>query len=232
MIKITKKYWWSLSHPDCWLFNVVSSIKLFNLARNELLCFTKYDLMKNNNVELSAGERDELLRTLQFRFEKNPNRHPGMEWAKVQTRLDAHPEKLWSLSEMERTGGEPDVVGYDQESGAFTFFDCSVESPAGRRSVCYDREGLESRKENRPADSAVDMAASMGIELLSEEQYRALQQLGKFDLKTSSWLQTPAAIRKLGGAIFADYRYGQVFIYHNGAQSYYAARAFRGALVI
>jgi len=188
--------------------------------------------MKNNHEELSSAERDELLSILKSRFEKNPNRHPDLEWANVQAKLDAHPEKLWSLSEMERTGGEPDVVSHDPDTGVFTFYDCSLESPAGRRSVCYDREGLESRKEHRPADSAVDMAAAMGIELLSEEQYRALQQLGKFDLKTSSWLKTPAAIRKLGGAIFADYRYGQVFVYHNGAQSYYAARAFRGALVV
>ncbi|MCX2483658.1 DUF4256 domain-containing protein [Pedobacter sp. MR2016-24] len=188
--------------------------------------------MKNNNKELSAEDRNELLRTLQSRFEINANRHSGLEWATVRARLDAQPEKLWSLSEMERTGGEPDVVVYDQDSGTFTFCDCAAESPAGRRSVCYDREGLESRKENRPRDSAVDMAAAMGIELLSEEQYCLLQQLGKFDLKTSSWLKTPAAIRKLGGAIFADYRYGQVFVYHNGAQSYYAARAFRGALVV
>lgn len=188
--------------------------------------------MKNNKHELSAEQRDEILTTLKARFEKNQGRHAGLEWANVKAKLEAAPEKLWSLNEMDRTGGEPDVVSHDEQTGTFTFYDCSAESPAGRRSVCYDREGLESRKEHRPENSAIDMAAAMGIEVLSEEQYRALQQLGKFDLKTSSWLKTPADIRKLGGAIFADYRYGTVFVYHNGAQSYYAARAFRAVLVV
>lgn len=193
--------------------------------------------------ELSPKQSKELLHTLKARFEKHPNRHKGIEWAKVQAKLETYLagknagiERLWSLNEMERTGGEPDVVGHDKKTGEYIFYDCSVESPAGRRSVCYDREGQESRKEFKPENNAIDMAATMGIELLTEDQYRALQALqpaGKnFDMKTSSWLKTPAAIRKLGGAIFADYRYGQVFVYHNGAQSYYAARAFRGALKI
>ncbi|MFZ1683351.1 MAG: DUF4256 domain-containing protein [Candidatus Zixiibacteriota bacterium] len=179
---------------------------------------------------LTAAQRAELLSGLKVRFEKNMKRHQGLEWAKVQARLEGSSEKLWSLGEMERTGGEPDVVGFDKKTGEFTFFDCSVESPQGRRSICYDREGLESRKEHQPEGNAIDMAAAMGIELLTEEQYRGLQQLGRFDMKTSSWLKTPAEIRKLGGAIFADYRYGTVFVYHNGAQSYYAARGFRGSL--
>jgi Protein of unknown function (DUF4256) len=182
--------------------------------------------------ELTPKKRDELLSILKARFEKNMNRHKGIEWAKVQERLEAAAGKLWSLNEMETTGGEPDVVGYDKKTGEYIFYDCAAESPAGRRSVCYDREGLESRKEHKPENSAADMAAGMGIELLTEEQYRDLQQLGNFDTKTSSWLQTPPAIRKLGGAIFADYRYGCVFVYHNGAQSYYGGRAFRGALRI
>jgi hypothetical protein len=167
---------------------------------------------------------------MKARFEKNMNRHKGLEWAKVQAKLDADPEKLWSLHEMERTGGEPDVVGYDKGAGNYIFYDCSAESPKGRRSVCYDREALESRKEHKPKSSAVDMAATMGIELLTEEQYRELQTLGEFDLKTSSWVKTPPAIRKLGGALFADRRYDHVFVYHNGAPSYYAARGFRGSL--
>jgi Protein of unknown function (DUF4256) len=180
---------------------------------------------------LPAGRREELLKILKGRFEKNMNRHKGLEWAKVLAKLEASPdEKLWSLSEMERTGGEPDVVGVDKKIGEYIFYDCSEESPKGRRSVCYDLEGLESRKEFKPENNAVDMAAQMGIELLTEEQYRELQKLGTFDMKTSSWLKTPADIRKLGGAIFADFRYGTVFVYHNGAQSYYAARAFRGSL--
>ena len=158
------------------------------------------------------------------------NRHKGLEWAKVQARLDANAEKLWSLNEMERTGGEPDVVGHDKKTGEYIFYDCSAESPKGRRSVCYDREALESRKEHKPENNAIDMAAAMGIELLSEEQYRELQKLGKFDTKTSSWVKTPSDIRKLGGAIFADFRYGNVFVSHNGAESYYAVRAFRGSL--
>ena len=179
---------------------------------------------------LSPKQRDELLSALKARFEKHINRHEGLSWIKVQARLEVHADKLWSLQEMESTGGEPDVVGHDKQMGEFIFYDCSAESPAGRRSVCYDREGLESRKEHRPENNAVDMAAAVGIELLTEEQYRELQKLGTFDAKTSSWVKTPADIRKLGGAIFADYRYGTVFVYHNGAQSYYAARGFRGSL--
>jgi hypothetical protein len=180
--------------------------------------------------ELSAGQREELLRALKARFEKNMNRHEGLEWDTVRAKLEANTEKLWSLSEMERTGGEPDVVGHDQRTGEYIFFDCSAESPKGRTSVCYDREGLDSRKEHKPKDNAIDMAAAMGIELLTEEQYRELQKLGNFDTKTSSWVKTPADIRKLGGALFCDRRFGHVFLYHNGAQSYYSARAFRGSL--
>jgi len=179
---------------------------------------------------MKAKQREELLQALKTRFEKNMNRHKGLEWAEVQAKLEANSEKLWSLNEMERTGGEPDVVGYDKTTGEYIFYDCSAESPTGRRSVCYDREGLESRKEHRPENNAIDMAAAMGIEILTEEQYRELQKLGKFDAKTSSWLKTPSEIRKLGGAIFADFRYGNVFVYHNGAQSYYSVRAFRGSL--
>lgn len=186
--------------------------------------------MKSNKKELSAEQCEELLGTLKARFEKNMNRHKNMEWAKVQARLEANPEKLWSLDDMEITGGEPDVVGYDQKTGAFIFYDCAPESPKGRRSICYDPEALESRKEHKPANSAIGMAAEMGIEILTEEQYRELQQFGKFDAKTSSWVKTPDDIRKLGGAIFCDFRYGTIFVYHNGAESYYAARAFRGAL--
>ena len=186
--------------------------------------------MNSNKKKLSPEQREELLRALKARFEKNLSRHKGLEWAKVQTRLEADPEKLWSLNEMERTGGEPDVVGQDKNSGEYIFYDCSAETPAGRRSVCYDREALASRKEHKPKNSAMEMATAMGIELLSEEQYRGLQQLGDFDLKTSSWVKTPAEIRKLGGALFCDRRYDTVFVYHNGAESYYAARAFRGAL--
>ncbi len=171
-----------------------------------------------------------LLRVLEARFEKNINRHQGLEWAKVQAKLEANTEKLWSLNEMERTGGEPDVVGHDKKTGDYIFYDCSVESPKGRRSVCYDREALESRKEHKPENNAIDMAAAMGIEILTEEQYRELQKLGNFDTKTSSWVKTPADIRKLGGAIFCDRRYETVFVYHNGAESYYAARGFRGSL--
>lgn len=187
--------------------------------------------MRNKN-ELSPEQRQELLFTLKARFEKNMSRHKGLEWTKVQAKLEANTEKLWSLNEMEKTGGEPDVVGYDATTGEYIFCDCSIESPKGRRSVCYDREALESRKEHRPENNAVDMAAAMGIELLTEEQYRDLQQIGEFDTKTSSWVQTPSAIRKLGGALFCDRRYGHVFLYHNGAQSYYAARAFRGLLMV
>ncbi len=180
--------------------------------------------------ELSPKQREELLNTLKARFEKNMNRHKGLEWPKVQAKLEANTEKLWSLNEMERTGGEPDVVGHDKKTGEYIFYDCSAESPKGRRSLCYDRKALDSRKENKPENSAMDMAAAMGIGLLTEEQYRELQQLGNFDTKTSSWIITPADIRKLGGALFCDRRYGTVFVYHNGAESYYAARAFRGSL--
>ena len=179
-----------------------------------------------------SGGREELLRTLKARFEKNMNRHKGIEWANVQTKLQTHAEKLWSLNEMERTGGEPDVVGHDKKTGEYIFYDCSSESPNGRRSVCYDREALDARKEHKPKTSAMDMAVAIGIELLTEEQYRELQKLGKFDTKTSSWVKTPAEIRKLGGALFADFRYGNVFVYHNGAESYYAARGFRSSFRI
>ena len=182
------------------------------------------------NVTLSKKQREELLRALQARFEKNMKRHQGLEWSKVQAKLEANTEKLWSLNEMERTGGEPDVVGHDKKTGEYIFYDCSAESPKGRRSLCYDREALDSRKENKPKDNAVDMAAAMGVELLTEEQYRELQKLGNFDTKTSSWVKTPSAIRKLGGALFCDRRFDTVFLYHNGAESYYAARGFRGSL--
>jgi len=180
--------------------------------------------------ELSLKEREELLKTLKARFEKNTNRHKGLEWAKVQARLEANAEKLWSLHEMEKTGGEPDVVGQNQKTGEYVFFDCSPESPKGRTNACYDREALDSRKEHKPKNSAMDMAAAMGIELLTEEQYQELQKLGNFDTKSSSWVKTPADIRKLGGAIFGDRRFGRVFVYHNGAQSYYSGRGFRGSL--
>ena len=180
--------------------------------------------------DLSPKQREELFKALKARFEKNMNRHKDLEWAKVQAKLEGNTEKLWSLNEMERTGGEPDVVGHDKKTGEYIFFDCSAESPDGRRSVCYDREGLDSRKEHKPKDSAVDMATAMGIELLTEEQYRELQKLGGFDTKTSSWVKTPPEIRKLEGALFCDRRFDHVFVYHNGAESYYAARAFRGSL--
>ena len=182
------------------------------------------------NVTLAKKQREELLSALKARFEKNMNRHKDLEWAQVQAKLEANAEKLWSLNEMERTGGEPDVVGHDKKTGEYIFFDCSAESPKGRRSVCYDREALESRKEHKPANNAMDMAAAMGVELLTEEQYRELQKFGEFDTKTSSWVKTPSAIRKLGGALFCDRRYDKVFVYHNGAESYYAARGFRGGL--
>jgi hypothetical protein len=184
----------------------------------------------SNKKKLSPKQREELLSALRARFEKNMNRHKGLAWVKVQARLEAHPEKLWALNEMERTGGEPDVVGYDKKSGEYIFYDCSAESPKDRRSLCYDRAALEARKEFKPKDTVMDMAAAMGIEPLAEEQYRALQKLGNFDTKTSSWLKTPAEIRKLGGAIFADRRYDHVFVYHNGADSYYGGRGFRGSL--
>ncbi len=189
-------------------------------------------MKKVSNKELSPKQCEELFATLKARFEENMNRHKGLGWEKVQSRLQSDSVKLWSLNEMERTGGEPDVVGLDKKTGEYIFYDCSEESPKGRRSICYDREGLESRKEHAPANTAVDMAESMGIELLTEEQYRELQKLGHFDTKTSSWLKTPPDIRKLGGAIFGDYRYGNVFVYHNGAQSYYGGRGFRGLLKV
>ncbi|CAN5465318.1 DUF4256 domain-containing protein [soil metagenome] len=182
--------------------------------------------------KLSPEQRKELLATLKTRFEKNRNRHKGIEWAKVQARLEANPDKLWSLHEMEKTGGEPDVVNQDKKTGEYLFFDCSPESPKGRVAVCYDRAGLESRKEHRPKNTAIDMATAMGVELLTEEQYHDLQKLGEFDLKTTTWVKTPAEIRKLGGALFGDRRYGRVFIYHNGAQSYYSARGFRSSLKV
>jgi hypothetical protein len=184
----------------------------------------------SNKKELAPEQREELLRALKARFEKNMNRHKGLEWAKVQAKLEVNTEKLWSLNEMERTGGEPDVVGHDNKTGEYIFYDCSTESPKGRRSVCYDREGQESRKEHKPENNAIDMADAIGIELLTEEQYRELQKFGNFDAKTSSWVKTPSDIRKLGGALFGDRRYNTVFVYHNGASSYYAARAFRGSL--
>ena len=186
--------------------------------------------INSNKKDLSPEQREELLRTWKARFEKNMNRHKGLAWDKVQAKLEANAEKLWSLNEMERTGGEPDVVGHDKKTGEYIFYDCSAESPKGRRSVCYDREALEARKEHKPADNAMDMAAAMGIELLTEEQYRELQKLGDFDTKTSSWVKTPSDIRKFDGALFCDRRYDTVFVYHNGAESYYAARAFRGSL--
>ncbi len=185
-----------------------------------------------SNAALSKEQRKELLGALKARFEKNVNRHKGLEWAKVQEKLEANAEKLWSLNEMERTGGEPDVVGHDKKTGEYIFFDCSPQSPEGRTNVCYDREALDSRKEHKPKNSAIDMAAAMGIELLTEEQYRELQKLGNFDTKSSSWVKTPSDIRKLGGALFCDRRFDTVFVYHNGAESYYAGRAFRGSLRI
>jgi hypothetical protein len=185
-----------------------------------------------SNIALSKKQGEELLRALKARFEKNMNRHKGLDWSEVQAKLDAKTEQLWSLHEMERTGGEPDVVGRDKNTGDYIFYDCSAESPKGRRSLCYDREALESRKENRPKDNAIGMAAAMGIELLTEEQYRELQKLADFDTKTSSWVKTPSAIRKLGGALFCDRRFNTFFVYHNGAESYYAARGFRGSLKV
>jgi hypothetical protein len=183
-----------------------------------------------SSATVSKKQRDELLKVLQARFEKNTNRHQGLEWAPIEARLEAHAEKLWSLNEMERTGGEPDVVGHDKKTGEYIFYDCSAESPKGRRSLCYDRAALDSRKENKPRDNAVEMATAIGIELLTEEQYRELQKLGNFDAKTSSWVKTPSKIRKLGGALFCDRRFDTVFVYHNGAESYYGARGFRGWL--
>ena len=188
--------------------------------------------INSHKTNPSLEQREGLLRALKARFEKNMNRHRGLEWAKIRAKLEANAEKLWSLNEMERTGGEPDVVGHDKKSGEYIFYDCSAESPKDRRSFCYDREALESRKEHKPKDNAIDMAAAMGIELLTEEQYRELQKLGNFDTKTSSWVKTPSEIRRLGGAVFCDRRYDTVFLYHNGAESYYAARAFRGSLKV
>jgi hypothetical protein len=189
-------------------------------------------MSKTSKKSLSAEQREALLKTLKARFEKNMNRHKGLEWAKVQAKLEANADRLWSLNEMERTGGEPDVVGYDKKTGEYILYDCSAESPKGRRSLCYDRAALDARKEHKPENSAIDLAASMGVELLTEEQYRELQKLGEFDLKTSSWVKTPAEIRKLGGGLFCDRRYDTVFLYHNGADSYYAARGFRGSLKV
>lgn len=186
----------------------------------------------NTNKELSPDQISELIKRLKVRFEKNMNRHKDLKWSKIQAKLEANPEKLWSLNEMESTGGEPDLIGLDKNTDEYLFCDCSAESPEGRRSICFDREALESRKKFKPANSAMDMAAAMGIELLTEEQYRELQKLGVFDSKTSSWIKTPAEIRNLGGALFADFRYNTVFVYHNGAESYYAARAFRGLLKV
>ena len=202
------------------------------------ICFTEIQLhyrqkinnMKTAKKDLSPKQLEALLTTIKSRFEKNPNRHKGLDWAKVQARLEGSPEKLWALAEMERTGGEPDVVGLDKKTGEYVFYDCSAESPKGRTSLCYDREALDSRKEHKPKTSVVDLAAELGIALLTEAEYFDLQKLGEFDTKTSSWLQTPAEIRKLGGAIYGDRRYGRVFVGHNGAQSYYSGRGFRGAL--
>lgn len=186
--------------------------------------------MSTTKKKLTNAQQMDLIETLKTRFEKNKDRHKGVEWAKLQARLEASPDKLWSLQEMERTGGEPDVVGFDKKTGEYIFYDCSAESPKGRRSICYDHEALEKRKEHKPADSALNMAEEMGIKILNEEQYKELQKLGKFDSKTSSWIDTPSDIRKLGGALFSDFRYNTVFVYHNGADSYYAARGFRGSL--
>jgi Protein of unknown function (DUF4256) len=186
--------------------------------------------MDNNKKKLSSEQREKLFGTLKTRFEKNMNRHKGLKWTEVQSKLESNSDKLLPLSEMERTGGEPDVIGYDKKTGQYIFCDCSAESPKGRRSLCYDRKALESRKEHKPKNSAIDMAATMGIELLTEDEFMELQKLGEFDAKTSSWIITPADIRKLGGALFADFRYGKVFMYHNGAESYYGARGFRGSL--
>jgi hypothetical protein len=189
-------------------------------------------MAKSTKKELAAKEREELLKILETRFEKNMKRHKDLEWSRINSKLVKNPSKLWSLNEMEATGGEPDVVAYDKKTGEYIFFDCSPESPAGRRSICYDREGLDSRKEHKPRTSAMDMADEMGIEMLAEEQYRDLQKLGKFDTKTSSWIKTPDPIRKLGGALFADYRFGMIFIYHNTAPSYYGGRGFRGWIAV
>jgi hypothetical protein len=200
-------------------------------AVNKQMAQTKEGI-SSKKKKLSPDQHEELLRTLKARFEKNMTRHKGLEWAGVQAKLEANPEKLWSLDEMEKTGGEPDVVSHNKKTGEYVFYDCSAESPKGRRSLCYDREALDSRKEHKPENNAIELAASIGIELLTEEQYRELQKLGNFDLKTSSWVMTPSPIRKLGGALFCDRRYDTVFVYHNGAESYYAARGFRGSLKV
>jgi hypothetical protein len=202
------------------------------ICPDEMFVHKAMNNIKSNKKELSPKQHDELLAALKARFEKNLNRHKGLDWAKVQARLEAKPEKLWSLAEMERTGGEPDVVGQDKKSGEFIFFDCSAQTPEGRTSLCYDREALDSRKEHKPKNSAMDMAAAMGVELLTEEEYFELQKLGEFDTKRSSWIKTPAEIRKLGGALYCDRRYGRVFVGHNGADSYYSGRGFRGSLGI
>lgn len=188
--------------------------------------------MKDEKSKLTPEQKEEILKILNGRFEKNMNRHEGLEWAKVQAKIESNVEKLWSLYEMERTGGEPDVIDYDKKADVYTFYDCSAESPKGRRSFCYDSEALESRKANKPQNNAIDMASDMGIEILTEEQYRELQKLGNFDTKTSSWVKTPENIRKLGGAIFCDRRYDTIFVYHNGAESYYASRGFRGSIKV
>ena len=206
--------------------------KLQIVARANRQNFVRMKNITGNKKELSPEQREELLRALKTRFEKNMNRHKGLEWAKVQAKLEASAEKLWSLNEMERTGGEPDVVGHDKTTGEYIFFDCSEQTPNGRTNVCYDREALDSRKEHKPKNSAMDMAATMGIQLLTEEQYRELQKLGEFDTKRSSWVKTPEDIRKLGGALFCDRRFGRVFVYHNGAESYYSGRGFRGSLTV
>jgi hypothetical protein len=212
---------------------LMQSITALSILKNPFNVIYKPLIMpKKINKEISSKQCEILFNVLKTRFEKNMNRHMGMEWKKIQEKLLKNPEKLWSLNEMEITGGEPDVTGRDKKTGSYVFTDCAAESPAGRRSICYDKEGLESRKEFKPENNAIDMAASMGIDILNEEQYRDLQKLGHFDNKTSSWLKTPGDIRKLGGAIFGDYRYGSVFVYHNGAASYYAARGFRGSLIV
>jgi len=203
---------------------------LKNILQLEIQPTQTVNNMKTNKKELSPKQQEQLLSALKDRFEKNQNRHKGLDWAQVQARLEAHADKLWSLNEMERTGGEPDVVGHDKKTGEYVFYDCAAESPKARVSVCYDRDGLDSRKEHKPKNTAMDMAAAMGIEHLTEEQNMELQKLGDFDTKTSSWVKTPADIRKLGGALYCDRRYGRVFVGHNGAQSYYSARGFRGSL--
>ena len=213
----------------------LADVSIIITETNELSVFFKKNKMSKKTIlkkEVPAEQRKVLLKTLKSRFEKNMNRHKGLEWEKVEAKLNGNPEKLWSLNEMEISGGEPDVVAHDKKTGEYIFYDCSAESPKGRRSLCYDHEALASRKEHKPENSATEMAAEMGIQLLNEEEYRQLQNLGDFDLKTSSWVKTPAEIRKLGGAVFCDRRYNQVFLYHNGAESYYAARGFRGSVRI